>query len=152
MIYILEGLILTVLAADMSGIHGRWAKELGLPFGGVAEGIWVVVPIVFLAVAIPPIRKQLGHFHHLVNIFAICCVILPLLIFFAQTSEVRLSDFPNTEASRQIREQFHGQVLVVGGSGGTRAYVSNAKDRDDVADVIFALDPTVKPTNTEPPS
>ena len=149
MFYILEGLIFTILAADTSGIQGRWAKELGLPFGSIAEGIWVTVPLVFILVSIRPIRKRLGRWQHAVHAMAFGCILLPIFIFSTQTSRIPLTDFPDTEASQAIRERFNNQVLVVSGGGGTRAYVSNAIDRDDVAAAIFELDPSVKPTNTE---
>ena len=149
MLYILEGLIFTILAADMSGIHGRWARELGLPFGNIAEGIWVVVPIIFLAFSIPPIRKLLERWHQAVHVIAFGCILFPILIFFTQTSQISLNRFPNTEASKAIRERFHGQVLIIACGGGTKAYVSNAIDRAEVAKTIVALDLLLKPSNTE---
>ena len=149
MFYILEGLIFTILAADMSGIQGRWARELGLPFGAVAESIWIAVPVLFIAVAIPPVRKRLGRLQHFVHAAAIGCIFLPILIFFTQTQQIPLTDFPSTEASKEIRERFSNQVMIVGGSGGTRAYLRDSLDRDEVAQVIYELDPSIKPTNTE---
>lgn len=66
--YILEGCILTVLAAGSSGIQGQWAAQLGLPFGWLSAMIFVIVPIIFIAVSIPPFRRRLGHFQHLVHL------------------------------------------------------------------------------------
>ena len=149
MFYILEGLILTILAADMSGIQGCWARQLGLPFGNIAEGIWVTVPIIFLAVSIPPIRKLLGRWHQAVHVIAFGCILFPILIFSTQTSQIPLNRFPNAEASKAIRERFHGQVLITASGGGTKAYVSKAIDLDEVAKTIFALDPLLKTSNTE---
>ncbi len=147
MFYILEGLIFTILAAGMSGVHGRSAREIGLPFGAIAEGIWVAVPVIFLVVAISPVRKRLARWQHFVHVAAFGCITLPILIFFSQTNQIPLTDFPSTEASREIRERFRDQVMIVGDSGGTRAYFPETLDRNEVAQVIFALDPSIKPTN-----
>jgi len=147
--YILEGLIFTILAADMSGVQGRWARELGLPLGAIAESIWVVVPILFVAMAIPAVRKGLGRWQHFIHVAALGCIFLPILIFSSQTKQIPLTDFPNSEASKGIRERFQNEVMIVGGSGGTRAYLRNTLDRDEVERVIFELDPSTKPTGTE---
>ena len=92
---------------------------------------------------------MLGMWHHLIHLLAICCILFPVLIFHKQTSRIALEDFPDAKATAEIRERFDGQVMVVGGSGGASAYVSNNLDQDEVAKVIFGLDPSVKPTNTE---
>ncbi|MCP5559652.1 MAG: hypothetical protein H7A55_18045 [Verrucomicrobiaceae bacterium] len=147
MVYIFEGLIVSILAADASGIQGSWDRQLGLPFGRIAEEIWIAVPILFLVLAIPSIRNQLGRWQHAPHAVAIGCVFFPVLTLFTQTRQIPLNHFPTTDASRALREQFHGQVLIVGEGSRTVAYVSNALDHDKVAEAIFALDPTVKPSN-----
>ena len=149
LLYILEGLALTIVAADSGAIQGRLASELGLPFAMIAERIWVTVPVLFLVVSIPRFRKQLGRWQHLIHVAAVGCIILPILIFFSHTNQIPLNDFPSVDASKAIKEQLHGHVVFVGGGGGTRAYLPNTLDKDEVAQAIFALDPNSKPTNTE---
>ena len=149
MFYILEGFIFTMLAATMSGMHGRWARDLALPFGMLAERIWVLVPVIFIAVSISWSRNRLGRWHHAVHFMACGCILLPCLIFSLQTSRIALNDMPTAEVSKEIQARFQGQVIIVGGSGGMRAYAANTLDRDAVAQAIFALDPKLKPTNAE---
>lgn len=149
MFYILEGLIFTIVAADMSGIHGRWAREIKLPLGAVAEEIWIAVPLVFMLVSFSEIRKRLGRWLHAVHAIAFVCPLIPPLVFHAQTSQIPLNGFPDTEVCKVIREQFDNQILFVSDGGGTRAYVSSAINRNHVAEVIYKLDPKINPTSTE---
>lgn len=149
MIYLLEGLIFTILASDSSGIQGHWAREIQLPLASVAADIWRVVPLLFVLVALPPIRKRLGSWQHAVHALAIGCVLFPMLVFHAQTRQIPLQDLPDAKTVKAIRERFNSQVCFVSSGGGATAYLSQALNRDEVAKALFELDPNLHPSQPE---
>jgi hypothetical protein len=145
-----EGLILTIVAANISGIQGHWAKEMQLPFGSLAESIWMVVPLLFILVSIPALRKELGRLLHFVHFVALGCVLLPVVIFTQQTHQIPVLGFPKSEAAAAIRAVYGGRVLFASDGEGVCAYVPCSLDRSDVAKRIFLIDPTLNPTHSEP--
>jgi len=144
-----EGLILTIVAANISGIQGHWAKEMQLPFGSLAESIWMVVPLLFILVSIPALRKELGRLLHFVHLVALGCVLLPIVIFTQQTHQIRVQGPPRSEAAAAIRAVCGGRVLFVSDGEGACAYVPSSLDRSEVARRIFLIDPTLNPTHAE---
>jgi hypothetical protein len=148
--YLFEGLILTILATNTGGIQGHWAKEMQLPFGSLAESIWMVVPLLFILVSIPALRKELGRLLPFVHFVALGCVLLPIVIFTQQTHQIPVLGFPKSEAAAAIRAAYGGRVLFVSDGEGTWAYVPRSLDRSDVAQRIFLIDPTLNPTHSEP--
>jgi len=148
-LYIPEGIILTVLAADTSGMQGQWAAGLGVPFGSLSAAIFLAVPLIFIVVSIPPICQRLGHLQHLVHIVAIACIAMPVLIFRSQTDSIPLRHWPEGKTSRRIQEQYKGRIMIMASSAVPRAYFPRSVSRDEVSKVIFSVDPTLKPDNTE---
>jgi len=147
-IYIPEGIILTVLAADTSGMQGQWAAGLGLPFGSLSAAIFLVVPLIFIAVSIPAICKRLGHFQHIVHIVALACIAMPVLIFSSQSESIPLRHWPEVATSRRIHEQYKGRIMIMASSAVPRAYFPRSAGKDKVAKAIFAVDPTLNPNHT----
>ena len=146
--YVLEGVILTLLAAEMSGIQGMWALEMSLPFGLLAAMAWVIVVLIYLIVAIPAFRRKIGGFQYLLRIIALVCVALPNLIFTQQITSIPLRQTPTLETWKKIDEQFKGRIKIVS-SKGACAYVPRWFDQNDVAKSIFAIDPTLNPNTTK---
>ena len=147
--YILEGLVLTVLAADASGMQGQWAAQLGLPFGLFAAMTFTVVPVIFIAVSIPPIRRRLGHLQHIVHIVALACIAIPYLTWYLQVSSIPLRHWPAVATSREINKQYNGKIVIIANSAVPRAYFPRSLDQIQVATAIFSIDPTLNPNHTE---
>ena len=148
--YIPEGIILTVLAADTSGIQGQWAAHLQLPFGVLAAMIWLIVPFIFIAVSIPFVCKKLGWWQHLVHIVAIGCIAFPVVVFCLQSRPIDLRKYPSREVATQLRTRFNERIIIVSSRGYVNAYVPRSFDKNEVAKMIFSLDPSLNPRITEP--
>jgi len=149
LIYIPEAIILTILAADTSGMQGQWAAHLGLPFGSLSAAIFLAVPLIFIAVSIPPISQRLGHVEHIVHIVALACIAMPVLIFRLQTDSIPLRHWPEGETSKRIHEQYKGKIMIMASSAVPRAIFPRSESRDEVAKAIFAIDPTLNTNHTE---
>lgn len=149
MIYLFEGLLLMMMASNQSGVQGRHAIELGLPFGWLAATIWILVPVIFVTVSIRKVRERVGLFQHVVQPLAAAAIFLPTFVFSTQTEKIPLRGYPTVEAMREVLSRFDDRVLFSSYSTRTHAYIPKSLDRNEVAFVIYELDPTVDPTSAE---
>jgi len=150
MFYLFEGFILMMVALDQSGIKGRHAMELGLPFGWLAESIWIIVPILFIALSIPRFRQVAGFYQHFVHPITFVAILLPTIIFSWQTESIPLRDSMNHVAVEEVRDRYNDTILFVTDSRGRCVYIPKSLDRDEVAATIYAIDPSVDPGRVEP--
>ncbi len=147
-IYIIEGLLFSLLAMNASGAGAR-AMQLKLSFGWVAGWMWILVPIAFVGVSVPALRQKIGRHQHWVHVIGIACFLLPGFIFSRQTQEIPLLAVPTLNAWDVLSEEYNDRILFMGNTSGIRAIIPRSFDRHEVTQKIFALDPSVDPSRTE---
>jgi len=147
--YLLEGFVLTMVAAETGFIPGGWAWRLKLPFGMLAATAWYIVPLIFIAASIPFVRNKIGRLRHLVHIVAFLCIVLPLVVFGMQSRSIKLRDLPSREISMKLSEKYNGRIILLSNRGRTYAHVPRSFDQNEVARTIFELDATLNPDDPE---
>jgi hypothetical protein len=148
-LYLLEGLIFTILAADSCGTYGQRAKQIQLPFGTLAELIWVFIPVAFISVSIPAFRRKICRYQHWIHLYAVSCAIAPVFIFTQQSQKIPILDFPNREASAIFLERYDGRVLYVSTRGHKNAIIPRSLDSTEIARELYSLDPSLNPASAE---
>jgi hypothetical protein len=132
----LTGLMFLMIAADFSAIHGGWAATLGIPFSGIAQHSFWLVPIAALLACILPRRAPAWLRILGCDLLVLGVVLFPIFVFSLGSRGVTFSGEQASGLTQQLRAELGFPVVIVGASHGSHIYFPRAHDPALIHDAL----------------